>query len=54
MDADQTSIAPPDAAPPDAAPRKPVAELLADAGLRPTRQRLALGELLFGDGGAAL
>lgn len=31
-----------------AAPRKPVQELLADAGLRPTRQRLALGELLFG------
>ncbi len=46
MDADQTPIAPP-----DAAPRKPVDDLLADAGLRPTRQRLALGELLFGQGG---
>lgn len=30
--------------------RKPVGDLLADAGLRPTRQRLALGELLFGRG----
>lgn len=30
--------------------RKPVAEILAEAGLRPTRQRLALGELLFGGG----
>lgn len=33
---------------PDPAPRKPVGLLLGDAGLRPTRQRLALGELLFG------
>lgn len=31
-----------------AAPRKPVQDVLIDAGLRPTRQRLALGELLFG------
>jgi Fur family iron response transcriptional regulator len=45
MDADPTPIAPP-----ASSPRKPVAELLADAGLRPTRQRLALGELLFGQG----
>lgn len=30
--------------------RKAAAELLADAGLRPTRQRLALGELLFSRG----
>jgi len=37
--------------PPDSAPRKPVAELLGDAGLRPTRQRLALGELLFSQSG---
>jgi Fur family iron response transcriptional regulator len=30
--------------------RKTAGELLAGAGLRPTRQRLALGELLFGRG----
>jgi len=35
---------------PDCAGRKPVGELLAEAGLRPTRQRLALGQLLFGGG----
>jgi Fur family transcriptional regulator, iron response regulator len=39
---------------PDAAPAlrtaKDVARLLHDAGLRPTRQRLALGVLLFGSG----
>lgn len=28
--------------------RKPVQDILGDAGLRPTRQRLALAELLFG------
>jgi Fur family iron response transcriptional regulator len=46
MDADQIPIAPP-----AAAPHRPVGELLADAGLRPTRQRLALGALLFGQDG---
>lgn len=43
MDADQIPMLPP-----AVSPRKPVSELLAEAGLRPTRQRLALGELLFG------
>ncbi len=33
-----------------AEPRKSVHEILLGAGLRPTRQRLALGELLFGRG----
>lgn len=32
---------------PDLPARKPVQDMLAAAGLRPTRQRLALGELLF-------
>lgn len=37
--------------PPDAHEgRKPVHEMLVEAGLRPTRQRIALGELLFRGG----
>lgn len=46
MDADPNAMLPP-----VVSPRTPVSQLLADAGLRPTRQRLALGELLFGGGG---
>ncbi len=34
-----------------AAPRRPVCETLSAAGLRPTRQRLALGALLFTERG---
>ncbi len=43
MDADPNAMPPP-----VVSRRTPVSQLLADAGLRPTRQRLALGELLFG------
>lgn len=32
---------------PDLPARKPIHDMLAEAGLRPTRQRIALGELLF-------
>ncbi len=41
---------PPTAAAPALRTAKDVARLLREAGLRPTRQRLALGVLLFGDG----
>lgn len=43
MDASLSSSPTPDLA----ARRKPVHEMLIEAGLRPTRQRIALGELLF-------